>query len=132
VFDLDASKAGLDEDTAEALSEYFGIQLASTRKYNIVPRSELRDLINEQQAESYRACYDESCRIELGKALAAQKTLSPKLLRAGEQCVLGAVLYDLTGEIAERASSVRTDCTPEALLDGVDAVIVELVQTHVD
>jgi hypothetical protein len=43
----------------------------------------MRDRIASDKAESYRACVDQSCQIELGKAMAAQKSLATKLIRVG-------------------------------------------------
>lgn len=126
LFDVDGTKAEFDDHTLEALTEYFAMRLAASRTMSLVPRGEVRTLLEDQKADSYRACYDESCRIELGKELAAEKSISPKILRTGEHCVIGAVLYDLKNEIAEHAASSRTACGEEALLDAVDRVVAEL------
>lgn len=126
LFDMDGTKSDFDAQTLEALTEYFAMRLAASRTISLVPRGEVRTLLEEQKADSYRACYDESCRIELGKELAAEKSISPKILRTGDHCVIGAVIYDLKNEIAEHAASSRTACGEEALLDAVDRVAAEL------
>lgn len=126
VFDLEDEGSGFDSATIEALSNYLATRVALSAGYSLVPRSDLRQLIVEQKAESYRECYDEACRIELGRALAAQKSLSPKLIRAGETCVVGIVLYDLAQEIAERATTVRESCSEESLLDAIDRAVQDI------
>lgn len=127
VFDVDGSKSDFEPETLDALTEYFAMRLASAEAFNLIPRGEVRRLIEAQKAESYRACYDDACRIELGKELAAEKSLSPKILRTGDHCVIGGVLYDLRTEIAEHAASARTACDEEALLDAVDRVVAQLL-----
>jgi hypothetical protein len=126
VFDLEGEGSGFDAPTLEALSDYLATRVALSGSYGLVPRSDLRQLIVQQKAESYRECYDEACRIELGRALAAQKSLSPRLIRAGETCVVGIVLYDLSQEIAERATTVRERCAEESILDAIDRAVQDI------
>lgn len=126
VFDLEGSASGFAPETIDALSDYLATRVALSEGFSVVPRSDLRRMIVEQKAESYRECYDEACRIELGRAVAAQKSLSPRLIRAGETCVIGIVLYDLTQELAERATTVREGCAEELVLDAIDRAVQEI------
>jgi hypothetical protein len=121
----DASK-NIAADVLEQLTEYLSAQLAATGRYRIVPRDRLRERIADQRKKSYGACYDEACQIELGKALAAQKSLATKLLRVSNRCALTAVLYDLRTETTETAASVDTECSVEALLGAVRKVAQQL------
>ena len=82
------------------------------------------------QLESYRPCSDSACQIELGKALAAKKMLTTKVLRLGTACAMTATLYDLATETAEAAAAVRSGCSKSALVDGVDQLISVLVVQH--
>jgi len=77
----------------------------------------------QSKQDTYRACYDESCQIEVGKALAASKTVSTTLLRVGSRCAFTSTVFDLRTEAADNASSVQTSCDEDALLDGVDRVV---------
>ena len=62
----------------------------------------------------------------LGKALAANKSVSTTLLHVGSRCVLNATVIDLRTEASGRAASVETTCGEDALLDGVKAVVRKL------
>lgn len=126
VFDLEGSTSGFEPETIDALSDYLATRVALSQGFSVVPRSDLRRMIVEQKAESYRECYDEACRIELGRAMAAQKSLSPRLMRVGETCVVGIVLYDLAQELAERATTVREGCAEELVLDAIDRAVQEI------
>src|SRR5262249_49551515 len=110
------------------LADDFAIQLAAIGRYGVVPRGSVRALLQEQKKESYRPCFDEACQIELGKALAAQKTLAPRIMRAGKRCRLAATLEDLTPEVTESPAAIEVECKEEALLDGVDRVVAQLVK----
>ena len=77
----------------------------------------LDEMLQAMKQESYKACYDDSCQIELGKALAASHILRSKITRFGSQCVLNAELIDLRSEVAVTAASSRGGCSPEGFLD---------------
>lgn len=126
VFDFEGD-AGLAEPLPGELAGYLATRLAERIGYRVVPRDQLRARLLSEKQQSFRACYDSSCQIELGKALAAQKTVATRVLRAGEVCALTTTFYDLGTETTERATSVKTTCEPDALLGGVDQVVAQLV-----
>jgi hypothetical protein len=128
VFDVqDASKKNrVDQDTLDQLTEYLAAQLTEQVGFRVVPRNQLRERLAEQRNESYKKCYDESCQIELGKAVAAQKSLATKLLRVGNKCAITAILYDLKTETTEKATSADTDCNEDSLMEGVRTIARKL------
>jgi hypothetical protein len=115
VFDVQDPSGQLGERGVDQLTEYLATQLAAAG-LRVVPRAQLRARLLEEKKSSYRQCVDESCQIELGKAVAAQKTVATKILRAGGQCAVTAMLYDLKSEATERAASVDTSCAEGSLL----------------
>lgn len=119
VFDLEDVAKCLLRGEADQLTEYFTVQLAALG-YKIVPRSQIRAQLSDAKAESYKSCYDYSCQIDLGKAVAAEKSLALKLLKVGSQCAITATLYDLRTETTERAASVKTTCEQDSLFRGLE------------
>ena len=85
-----------------------------------------KDSINRVKNESYGACYDDSCQIELGKALAATHILRSKITRFGSKCVLNGELIDLRSEVAVAAASSRGDCVAEGFLNMSEEVAVAI------
>lgn len=119
VFDIqDASGTRFAPEVREQLTEFLIAQVAS-RGFRVVPRDQLRSRLAEQKADSYRQCYDQGCQIELGRALAAQKSLAVKILVIEERCALTGLLYDLKSETAERATSIDSACSASALMDAL-------------
>lgn len=110
------------------LTEYLAAQSGQQLGFKVVPRQTIREQLLDTKADSMRACYDETCQIELGKAVAAAKTLSTNLIRAGDRCIFNATIYDLKTESADRAASAETQCTNSGLLDGVRGVVKQLAQ----
>jgi hypothetical protein len=130
VFDLQARGVPLDKDTQERLTEYLVTRLAASRAFRVIPREAVKKRLLEQKVESYRACYDSACQIELGRELAAQKSLSFKVNAiAPDRCVVMATLHDLKQAVAEGGASVSGGCTVEALMGSIDGLVETLVRS---
>jgi hypothetical protein len=125
VFPVDA-KTEMAESTLDSLTDYLVTKLAETGRYRVVPRDELRRRLLEQKKESYDECFDESCRIELGKAVAAELAMSTRLIRVGDECALSCTVFDVRTEATEFGATVRTSCDEARLMDGVDQLIKKL------
>jgi TolB-like protein len=115
-----------DPRLLEQLTEYLSTQLAQQLGFKVVPREQLRQRLRAAKTESYKACYDRSCQIELGRALAANKSVATTLIRVGDRCVFNISVIDLKSEAAERAASAQTRCDDESLLDGITQAVQKL------
>ena len=110
------------------LTEFLAAKLTEVAGYRVVPRKTLRERLADTKKEGLSRCYDEACQIELGKAVAAQKSLATKLLQVGGSCAISATLYDLKTETTEKATSVRTDCSVDRLMDGLEQIAQRLAR----
>ncbi|MBK8011210.1 MAG: hypothetical protein IPK13_07655 [Deltaproteobacteria bacterium] len=90
--------------------------------------SVLREQVASMKNDSYKACYDDSCQIELGKALAASHILRARIVRFGARCVLNAELVDLKAEVTVTAASARGNCEEEGFLNMSEEVAKHLVR----
>jgi outer membrane protein OmpA-like peptidoglycan-associated protein len=126
VFDVADDSGGLTPAEARQLADYLAARIATLPATRVVPREQLRAALATAKAESYQSCFDESCQLELGKAVSAQKSVATKLLRVGGACALTSVVFDLVTETTDRAASTPTDCAPEALLVGLDELARQL------
>lgn len=126
VFDLEDVGQNLGAGESDQLTAFFSVQLAILG-YKVVPRAQLREQLSSEKQESYKSCYDESCQIELGKAVAAQKSVMTKMLKMGSTCAFTATLYDLRSETTEHAASVETRCNQEERFAGLKQLARELV-----
>ena len=126
VFDIQDVAGILAKGEVEQLTMYLGTALTTTGQYKVISRDQLRARLLDQKQSSYKSCVDESCQIELGKAMAAQKSLATQLLKVGKHCAVTANLYDLKTETAERGAMVNTGCTSDQLLDSMRQVAKQL------
>ncbi|MCK6548900.1 S41 family peptidase [Myxococcota bacterium] len=123
VFDVEVQGFALERASLVALSDYLATSLAATGRHRVVPRDELEKRLRDQKAASYRACYEESCQIEVGKELAADHALATKIVKLGAQCVLTMKLFELKSAATTWAATARGPCAREALLDLVEAAL---------
>jgi len=123
VFEVhDGSEGNVDKKTLAQLTTYLSARLSETAGWKIVPRDQLQVRLQDEKTKSFKECFDQTCQIELGKAVAAQKSLATTLLRVGDRCALTATLFDLKSETADRSTTVRTNCKDDDLMDAVDKI----------
>lgn len=123
VFDVQDDGAKLEAKVTARLGEYIATLLAESGRFQVVPSSEVHKALSTEKANSYKACYDEGCQIEIGKELAAEKTLSTKISRIGRRCIVTMNLYDLGRATTERAASEKTTCGEDAIVDAIEKVV---------
>jgi hypothetical protein len=129
VLELQDSAKKLDESTRAQLSDYLAAQVIAKLGWRTIPKDQIRGQLQQEKKASYSACVDESCQIELGKALAAEKVLTTKFLRLDDECSLIASVYDLRLETAEAAATAKAGCRPRELTTAIDALVDRLKTT---
>ena len=126
VFPLQDTAQVLSDDAEKNLTDYYGVKLAESGRFIIVPRNDIESAVRRLKAESYDACYDQSCQIEIGKEVAAQKALHTQVVRVGDSCAVASTLYDLRMGAAETAASERGGCTENELVESIEKVATTL------
>ena len=124
-------KRGLSRDLMRNISDQLRIFVAQQGVRTIdrgQQDSTFRSQLGSLKADSYNACYDDACQIELGKALAASHILRTRITQFGRLCVLNGELIDLRSEVATAAASSRGDCGEEGFLRMSEEVAVNLVK----
>lgn len=127
VFDMDDQGSGLDRTLQTRLTDYLATRLTEGG-YRIIPRSQVKERLLQTKKESYKECYDQGCQIELGRELAAQKTLATTILKIGDDCQVTSVMYDLKKSTTELAASAESSCEEKALLWAVREVAAKLAK----
>ncbi len=128
VFDIQDASGKFEQDIIVQLTTYLGTVLTQSGKYRVVPRDQLRSRLLEEKKGTYRKCFDETCQIELGRSLAAQKSLATTLIRIGTKCAVTANLFDLKSETTDKGASVETGCSPENLLGAMKQIATQLAE----
>jgi hypothetical protein len=100
VFQMEDRGSALQPESVANLGAYLEARLAEGG-YQVIPQDQIRERIAAQKQGSFNACFDESCQIELGRELAAQKILSTRILKIGDTCQVTSTLYDLKKAAAD-------------------------------
>jgi hypothetical protein len=123
VFPIEDSSGRLDATSKKSLDDYLTARIGDIAGISIIPTAELRQKIQEQQAESYRACYDEACQIEIGKEAAANKSVATRIAAIGEDCLITSYVFDLARAATDATATERSKCDAQSLLQGLDKVV---------
>ncbi|MBW2702234.1 MAG: cell envelope integrity protein TolA [Deltaproteobacteria bacterium] len=131
VFDMEDKGSGLDAKVMVNLTDYLAVLLTEAG-YQIIPRDQIRARLKQQKNESHKACHDQSCQVEMGRELAAQKSLSTQIFKIGKKCQLTATFFDLRKAAADKAVRVKADCTEESLGEALEPLVLKLTGKKVD
>jgi hypothetical protein len=127
VFDVQDPGKALSAGTLDQLTDYLANKVAETGAWRVIPRDQLRQRLMTEKTSSFKECFDQSCQIDLGKAVAAQKSLATKVLRVEATCAVTTTLFDLKTETTERAATVRAGCSAATLMDALDKIAAQLL-----
>ncbi len=119
VFDIESRGAGLTTSQSNILADYVASRLASSGRFAVVPRTEVKRALGLQSKKSGGACHKGSCLIEVGKALAAEKTMTIRISKIGSRCTVSLKLFDFRNSIVEARKSVKSKCDHDSLVDAL-------------
>ena len=96
--------------------------------FQVVPRSDLKKRLVQQKAKSHESCSDESCQIEIGRELSAQKTLSSQLIKLGSKCKVTLTLYNLMKATSEAGPAISVSCNEDGVIESLKKAVKHLMR----
>jgi len=126
VFQIEDRSRSLGKDLLGQLTEYLATEVGKAGVFQIVPPGDIKRALMDKKAESFKECFDVSCQVELGRELAANKTLSTSVLKIGGICTVSAALYDLKRMATDLSASAEGGCKPEDLMASVRKAAADL------
>lgn len=126
VFGMQESGTRLKQADLDRLTDFIGAALTESGRYEVVPRDEVKAALNRQKADSYKQCYAQSCQIEIGKELAAEKSLAGTVSRFGKSCIVSLKIFDLAKSTQEAAGTADGPCGEDAVFSSVKAALAKL------
>ena len=127
MFEMEDRGTKLGDQVFENLLDYLAARLTEGG-FQVVPPDQIRQRIKQQKAKSHQSCIDQSCQIEMGREVAAQKTFTTKILRIGNTCQITAVMYDLRKAATEMAATAGAKCNVDSLLTAVNQIAEKLCE----
>ena len=114
----------------EAATEYLSTLLITSGKYSVVEKgrqeAKKKQVVKDLKRETHDACYDDKCRIELGRALAADTLLVCSIIGMGNTCTLTCRMVPLEKEVADKAGMAEFECGVEALVGAMKSTTAGL------
>jgi hypothetical protein len=130
VEDLNAAKKeqAIDKALIESLGDQLRIVIAQQGVRTIDREIQDRALSDQLTVMAGdKACNDDSCQIELGKALSASHIIRARVSRFGGKCVFNAELIDLSIEETSASSSAQGECVAQGLFNMSEEAAKRLV-----
>lgn len=129
VFLIENRGTSLTEQELVSLTDYFGTKLGERGRFQIIPREEIRNRVVAAKQESYNACFDQSCQVEIGRELAAQFIVSSSLSKVGKQCLITAAMYDLKKATTSKTATEKGSCAVDDLVAAMEKIATRLQES---
>ncbi|HSA33654.1 MAG TPA: hypothetical protein P5077_08015 [bacterium] len=114
VMEIEDKSGRIDKEFLENAAEALRAELIATDKFIVISKDRQRKaMIKGAKKESWKECYDQSCRIELGQALTADNILSGIVTYFGKKYTLTIEMIDLAKEATVKGASADFDATEE-------------------
>ena len=124
----DAVKAELTD--LESATDYLRALLVKSRRFVVVDKGRMESgkqrILQQLKRESHSECYDEKCRIELGRALAADTVLNCTVSNFGSSCSLSCEMVPLDREVTSSAAIAEFVCRQEAFRVALNEAAAQL------
>lgn len=130
VMEIDDQAGRFGEPDLRNATDYLRASLVTTKKYFVVDRSrqenKRRAIVDRLKRETHDPCYDDTCKVELGRELAADTLLTCRLSAMGKTCVFSCELIPLDRAVSEGGGLEKFDCTMDGLSGAVDDLVASM------
>jgi TolB-like protein len=115
--------SGISQDEAISLTDALRSELGKTGKYQVIERTQMDAILQEQGFQQSGACNNEECALEIGKLLSVQYMVLGSIGMVGETFAINIRMVDIkTGKIENeltenykgKVDGLLTDIIPRA------------------
>ncbi len=136
VMDIQDNSGKLESSDVRTANDFLRGLLLKSGRFDVVDKSrheaKRREVIEELRRESGDSCYDERCRIQLGRELAADTLLECTIGAMGTTCTFTCELIPLEKGTAESSGVAEFICGAKGLVGAVRTVSSQLTGADVD
>ncbi len=126
VFDVQTKFIKLPKGKRDMLTELMAQEIGIGGVYQVMPPGDVKRILLEERAESYKECFDEKCQIELGRQLPANKIVTTSIMKVGSRCRVASSLYDLRRQTTDLVAKESTGCSESDLVTAVESVAAKI------
>ncbi|MBT6176277.1 MAG: PEGA domain-containing protein [Deltaproteobacteria bacterium] len=130
VMDVEVTAPELDPLIGESMSSVLAAELAarSRGRFDVISRGDMRMMVGQVVEAQQLGCTDPSCLMDLGKLSSAEKMVTARIAKIGEDLVFTLELVDLVNGIviARQAASWKGD--PRGLVELCRPYLARLIE----
>lgn len=116
---------GINVDEAATLTDVLRNELINTRKYVVMERDQMEQILKEQGFQQSGACSDQACLVEIGQLLGAQQLVAGSIGKVGRAYSINIRIISVqSGQIINNVSHSYTGPI-ESLLTSEMAVVAK-------
>jgi len=123
--------SGIDQNEALALTSRFRTSFSQTKKYVVLERNEMDQILKAQDFSLTDVCNSSECAVQLGKLLAAEKIVSGDIGKVGATYTISVRLIDVTTGGIEETVNQEYKGKSDGLLGAFDIVAQKISGTYV-
>ncbi len=125
ISDLEAH--GITESEAATLTDVLRNKLIETGKYQVMERSQMKAILEEQAFQQSGTCTDQECIVEMGQILGIEQIVAGSIGRVGKTYSINVRMVSVqTGEIINSVSHNYTGPVENLLITEIDVVANKL------
>lgn len=118
---------GVSPDEAATLSDVLRTRLADTRKFMVMERGQMEEILKEQGFQQSGACSDEACLVQMGQLLGSQRLVAGSIGKVGKAYSINVRLISVeSGEILVSVSHNYTGPIENLLTGEMEVVAKKL------
>lgn len=132
VIDLEAK--GVSKIVSSAVTDIIRSEMVKTGLFTVVERSQMSEILKEQGFQM-TGCTDQSCAVQLGKLLSAQKILVGEINRVGQALMITVRIVDVekgSSDFAANEKSPTEDDVDKAAMAITKSLAENIVQGNQD
>jgi len=126
VLEIEDSSGKFKPEDIQSATDFLRAGLVSTQRYYVVDKGRQEEkrqaMMSRLKRESYDPCHDESCRIELGRELAADTVASCSVTSLGSTCAFSCELVPLDKAASTQGGLEKFDCTLDGMVVAIEKV----------
>ncbi len=132
VMEVEDRSGKFNQDQLDGATDILRAALAATHHFLVVDRGRQEEkrqaLLARLKRESHDPCYDEQCKIELGRNLAADTLLTCRVTALGKTCAFSCEMVPLDRAVADAGGLDKFDCTEDGFSESLDSVVAQLAR----
>ena len=130
VMEIEDNTKRFEPADLNGVREYLSTLLVASGLYQVVDKSrhsrKREAVVRRLKRKSHDPCYDDRCRVELGRELAADSLLTCSIVGFGSLCAMNCQVVPLEKAVADKAGTAEFACKPAGIPAAVKSVVVML------